>query len=348
MSITLDKNYIDKTLDNLINLLGIHENLSTKKVYRLINKDINKANEIITEHIGIPNPVYVEFVKNRDFTTSSVTEKETPSFISAQIEIPPNLPIYGDKRLKNIPIKIKLDTELKTKPKEILGNILAHENTHLILELLRYPRRDVEFDIDLASIILGLGELLNKGRIYRTYDIISNRDSVETYGYLDDASFNYAYKKIKAIHDTYATNKRDFIKKIKKTQRLIEKLKNLYNCFQKNLNLISKILPSIKVTPNHSKAFVDMGNFEFTHFNFNKTLLEKSSNLEQLKNKINFKKVYYPSKEYQFFMNVNKSIADDVSYLKRYYNLIKQWLKIELKYIHLFQKVKTIITLIKN
>ncbi len=156
MPIQIERKYIDDTLgtlysrDLIIPLLGIHPNLSPKMVYREIDSTfsgINRANKIITDHIKLPTPISIIFDKIK---TYSLTQGE--SFIHAQVESSFLLPIYGDPNLKNILIKIKFSSEIKNKPPEVIGAILAHENTHVILNLLRYQGQHEEVDTDLRLL----------------------------------------------------------------------------------------------------------------------------------------------------------------------------------------------------
>jgi len=351
MPVKIGRDYIDETLKSLYSLLGIHENLSPKEVYRWINREeINKANKVITEHIGIPNPVYVEFVKGEELLSFSLTERENPSFITAQIEIPHNLPIYGDPMLKNIPIRIKLNDELRNKPKEIIGGILAHENTHLILNLLHYQERKKEIDTDLASIVLGLGDLMKKGKSYIDihFNLLYTEYRTEIFGYLDEESFEYAYKKVKTDYDVYNEWKLNILKKIEKAQKLINRNKKIYNRFQKNHNWIIQNLNSVRVKPNDSRKFVEMESFIFQHVGFNNALTQKNDIFKQLFEKVINKKIYLPDEDYNFILETNRIFNVHFKEIESYRNLLKNWLKIQLKYVKFIQKILTITDLIKN
>ncbi|MCM8803619.1 MAG: hypothetical protein NC827_10020 [Candidatus Omnitrophica bacterium] len=351
MPIKLERDYIDETLKNLYTLLGIHEKLPLKEIYRWISKgEINKANKIITEHIGIPNPVDVEFVKGKELISSSLTEREKPSFIVAQIEIPPNLPVYGDPTLRNFPIRIKLNNELKHKSKEVIGCVLAHENTHLILDLLRYQGQYREVDIDLATIVLGLGDLIKKGRTYTetNYNFFYTQYRTETFGYLDEESFNYAYRKTKALYNSYNKHKSDILREIEKFKSFLKRTREIYNCFNENLNWITKNVTSLKIQPNDSQKFVAMQNFIFQQINFLDTLTQKNKIVDELSITVANRKIYYPSEEYGFITRINTIINNEFNNIKENYDLLKQWLKIQVKCIKFIPKISTIITLVRN
>jgi len=351
MPVKISQDYIDESLKSLYSLLGIHENLSSKKIYYWISKkEINEANKVISEHIGIPNPVYVEFIKGERLISSALTERENPSFITAQIEIPSNLPIYGDPALKDIPIRIKLNNELKYKSKEVISCVLAHENTHLILDLLRYQRRYKEIDTDLASIVLGLGDLINKGRAHTDirYNLFYTEYRTETFGYLDDESFNYAYRKTRNLYNSYNKHKLDILKRIKNVIRLVEKSGKVYSRFKENFDWIVQNLNSIKFKSSDSPKFVEMQNFIFQKINFIDILMQKNKILNNLFKTANNRKIYYPSEEYEFIKKINIVLNNKFKETKADSDNLKEWLRIQMKYLKFTLKISTALILIKN
>jgi predicted metal-dependent hydrolase len=351
MPIKVERGYIDECLKRLYSLLGIHETLSEEEVYNWINKgNVNEANKIITTHIGISNPVYVEFTKGEEIISSSLTLKEAPSFIVAQIEIPQGLPVYGDPSLKDFPVRIKLSNELKYKSRKVIGYVLAHENTHLILNLLYYQQKNREVDTDLASIVLGLGNLIKKGRFQVNIEsnIFYTKYRTETFGYLDYESFEYAYKKVTRDYKIYREWKLKMLKKIESAKALLFKNRKIYSLFKNNHDWILKHLNSLKIGNKDSQRFVQMEHFVFQYPDFNDFLTKKENIFEEICRKLLDKKIYWPDEDYNFILNYNTLLETNSKIIRDNYNSLREWLKTQIKYVKFSTKVLSIITLIKN
>lgn len=244
---------MDRTLDDLYSKLGIHKLLPPSEFYRLAAHSVDKANALITAHLRIKNPVIIKFVSE----TFTIGFGKTQS-IPGRILFPGNFKWLDLQTPVTIEIAWKYKTDFHS-----LGAILAHENTHLILK--QFFSEDDEMYTDLAAMVLGLGELMSKGRsISKTaYTGYGTSIITSTIGYLDGASFNYAYYKTKKIC-TDCEKLRLAIQEIgKRNKASIKSLESMYRTASLNMQELGRQSKTLKVKQEDGKKLVNINNHIF-------------------------------------------------------------------------------------
>ncbi len=136
-----------------------------------------------------------------------------------------------------------------------------------------------------------MGELIKNGRIHTEHSILSGEIQIEVLGYLDDESFDYAYRRTKHFYNSYYKHKKDILEKIKNLKKFTKRTRAIYNRFKKNFDWIIQNLNLVKIKPNDSQEFGEMQNFIFQQINFQDMLLQKNKIAEELFNKIIDKKI---------------------------------------------------------
>ena len=121
--------------------------------------------------------------------------------IEAQVAVPSNLPLFGSAELRRYPISVLITPAFRTATPETAITILAHELSHILLHSLRHPERDSEVFTDLVPIVLGFAEIVQRGRTVSsvTYDGEVTHTTTTTYGYLSDADFSFALRRVNSL-----------------------------------------------------------------------------------------------------------------------------------------------------
>jgi hypothetical protein len=150
-------------------------------------------------HMGLPNAVRIVSTTERQrFTTRALSttnaEGRGTHGIVAQVSIPPNLPMYGTAAFAAHVVDLLLGKEFVTATPYTAIAVLAHELSHVLLYALKHPRRESEPFTDLVPIVLGFGQIVERGRVVSTSEIRGNTEfsSKVTYGYLSDDEFEFA------------------------------------------------------------------------------------------------------------------------------------------------------------
>lgn len=121
--------------------------------------------------------------------------------IEAQVVIPSNLPLFGSAELRRYPISVLITPAFRTAKPETGITILAHELSHVLLHSLRHPERDSEVFTDLVPLMLGFAEIVQRGRTVssETYQGRVTHTTTTTYGYLSDADFSFALRRVDSL-----------------------------------------------------------------------------------------------------------------------------------------------------
>jgi predicted Zn-ribbon and HTH transcriptional regulator len=209
----IDKKYLDKTMDNLARVFGVRAPLYAGHFYEQASSSTKEANVVILEHLGIRNPVGLDFVVNVDSSIRGTPE--LADFHPGRIILPEAVKVkyttHGSMhevgRIR-MPTLVKIEVNAKYRNDiRAMGAILAHEDTHLILWLSEYPRGDTiwhEIETDIACIVFGLGDLVINGR-----DRYRGGGRMESMGYLDDESFLYVQNRISKIQSILNNKKEE-------------------------------------------------------------------------------------------------------------------------------------------
>src|SRR5439155_7935618 len=92
--------------------------------------------------------------------------------------------------------------------------ILAHELSHVLLHSLRHPERESEVFTDLVPLVLGFGEIVERGRTVEsvTHESGGTRTTTTTYGYLSDRDFSFAVGRVRSLLSERAKRKLQLLK----------------------------------------------------------------------------------------------------------------------------------------
>lgn len=242
---SLSKEYIDKTIDDLVEVLGVKEEIPKKELITIASaKKPRQCIEKIAMHLGLPvhiklSPVPKNYKQesNKRFETRQLSKTNSSGKgtggIVAQVFIPEHLPSYGSLQLKGYPIAVRISENYFEEPETFI-TLIAHEMSHVLLNSLWHPMRDNEFYTDLVPIVLGFGKIIDSGRKIET------PESITTFGYLTDKQYNYSREKIDQILEEYKSLKTMLLEKARLIQDFIEDLKNDLMQFEKLLKDIYK------------------------------------------------------------------------------------------------------------
>lgn len=105
----------------------------------------------------------------------------------ARIEIPENLPPYMSTNLKTTRLNVSIHRLMIVSGFFTFAYVVAHELAHIVLHVIRHKLCNDETAIDLTVMVLGFIEIMKIGRTTWLCD----------YGYLDDQTFDFAYREIR-------------------------------------------------------------------------------------------------------------------------------------------------------
>ena len=198
--------YLDNLIKGIYSNLGVHRSISAGEFYDKASQSVERGNKVILRHLGIKNPVNVNFIPDR--CLYSKEKLAAGQFRPGRILLPEGLIVGNtlfvlkgkrhrvDSSLESLKLRIPIRIEVNELYKDdirAVGAILAHEDAHLKLWLSKHYEENKEQNelcTDIAAILIGLGELIANGRNRYRGDGI-----VESMGYLDDESFSYVQRK---------------------------------------------------------------------------------------------------------------------------------------------------------
>jgi hypothetical protein len=231
MDINISNGYISNAIDELINTLGIKEQVQYQELEPLLRKDIKSCIKKIAQALGLPIEINVQYISanyNRNnsvkFQTSDLARTDSTGrgreSITAQVSIPANLPMYGTSSLTDFPINVRVSENCRYWS-QIFMAIMAHELSHILLHSLRHPQKNNEIYTDLTSMILGFGSIMENGRKQTDYTTSGNVTTTTTitYGYLNDTQFAFAAVRINDILNRYRQHKDNLLTLIAKVRK---------------------------------------------------------------------------------------------------------------------------------
>lgn len=224
-NISLD--YVENAFIELEDFFWVKEPINWKNILKLIRKKkISSAIELIWKQLWLNIKINLIYVKNKDFTTSNLTQskKNCNSSISAQVLIPSNLPRYWTKELDNFSIDVKIHKSIIKNPLTFIV-IMSHELSHILLYSLRHRQKENEIYTDITAIILGFLNIYSRWRKFEKYYssfwlgvlwINLKRNTITTtFGYLSDYNFVYIKTQINKRMNIYYN-------KVKKSNKLLD------------------------------------------------------------------------------------------------------------------------------
>ena len=250
----LPNEYIDSAIEELANSIGIAEPINAKQIISLIrHSQIKEALKLIALQLNLPVDINIISVpdnyqhqnSNNKYTTTSLTEKEINGVshgITAQVEIPSNLPRFGSPIMNGFTINIKI-SEKATKEPQAFALVIAHELSHVLLYSLNHPQKENEFYTDITAMMSGFLYVFQNGRIrvktegYVDYN--KTRTTTTTYGYLNDSQFVFAVNKINCILQGHRTKSAQLGSELNKYRLMIRGYMNCLNQFQEYIKFFS-------------------------------------------------------------------------------------------------------------
>ncbi len=338
--IEVNKEYLGQAIIDLHKLLGVKDDIPYEALAGPFRKgDIQACVSSIADYLGLPIKVDLSYVASgyspahspsQHFETEalSVTDRtgRSAEAITAQVGIPPNLPMCGTRGLVDFPIHVKVSHDIAEFPSTFYA-IMAHELSHIVLHSLQHGQKDNEIYTDITAMLLGFCEVLQIGRktvkdrhqwsLFETTTVTETT----TYGYLSDENFDYAYNKVIRIRNDSMQAKETFKRKMDLLKKRIESLR-------KNVVRIRKYMESVdnnhksgitaedaqKIVAFHQHGYVE----EFERF------LSEIEQDYQEKQKHNSMDLFL----YRFFEDLNKNLENVTSNIKGKNKLLHNDLKV--------------------
>ncbi len=158
--------------------------------------DITSSNfsvyaEAILKHMRLPIKLVPDF--ETAFESTGLTRANSQQGVAAQVLIPSNLPLFTSDSLRGFPVTVRL--RITPGMEHSLLTLLTHELCHVFLHSWRHPLKDSEHATDLCALMLGFGDLWDRGRKHtrrEQIDQIHYREVTTTHGYLSDENYAFA------------------------------------------------------------------------------------------------------------------------------------------------------------
>lgn len=270
----VDNNYIKEAVHSLYNTIGIK--LPMSDLSRFINGDVRDRIEHMAVALGLPVKITVNFSTN--FYSTALAESGNGG-ITAQVNIPSNLPMYGSKELTGLPIHIRISGDFSNHP-YTFASIIAHELSHILLYSLRNQYKDSEIHTDLCAIMMGFSYLIGIGRTMVDKKNMGEyiQTTTHTYGYLSDNNFRYAERLIDEIRCRHTSlqskirdcvnNSENLISKIEARQSKLNKLIGILHTHPRK-KIISKDAQNLVALHNcnHNEDIVNLISMHKTSIN---------------------------------------------------------------------------------
>lgn len=351
MGSNIDNKYISNAIDELINLLGIKEEIPIDTILKPFRTgNIKGCIENIANYLGLPIVVNLSYVPakyqqrnvgNR-FESSALATTDRASRgvegITAQVSIPSYLPLYGTPELQNFPIAVKISDNC-LEHSETFMSIMAHELCHVVLHTLWHKEKDNEFYADLTVMILGFSKVMEIGRkVEETKNyVILTQTSTTTYGYLSDKQFYFAFNKISEMRKKNIDLKKKLLRKLTTYRKQLSSYKKELIYFRKFVEYLDK---------NQNKAIrkEDIPKIVMFHqpdYTDTFTAVVRSSE-ERLKEINDFcvGLLHYTQQRLNSLRIFNEEIDTLISELKEKFDLLNNDVRILRKYIDILYKLK--------
>ena len=162
MEETMNNDYINNAIKELVNSLGVKEEAPYYEISQLIqNGDIKQSIKKIAGSLGLPIEIIVQYVpagyrpdNNVKFNSQDLSRTDSSGHgiesITAQVSIPGNLPLYGTSSLTGFPINVIVSENCREEPSTFIA-IMSHELAHILLASIRHPKKNNELYTDLKD-----------------------------------------------------------------------------------------------------------------------------------------------------------------------------------------------------
>ncbi len=248
---------IENAIDELNKFIGVKEPISGKEINALVwDGKIKESIKHIAQQLGLPIDINIIKVPenitsqsgNNKFHSTQIVKSENGASnngITAQVNIPSNLPIYGTLRLNNFPINVWVSENCMKDPRGFLV-IMSHELSHVLLNSLNYGKKDNEFYTDLTAMMLGFNEIFKYGRKNTTsttdFGLLSSTTHYSTtiYGYLSSDQFYLAYERINKILDVNRKKTKFILDQLRKFKKLVSMYNKTFLRTKKYIEFLSR------------------------------------------------------------------------------------------------------------
>lgn len=197
---------VRQDFEELDRALGVKEPVEFGPLSKLHSKgDYIALCKAIGLHLGLANAVRLSTTSDsRRFTTHALSKTDVSGRgthgIVAQVHIPMHLPMYGTASFSAYVIEMLLANGFSATNSYTAVALLAHELSHVLLHGIKHPNRTSEQFTDLVPIMMGFGDIVERGRVVTSSGQRDGREytSTVTYGYLTDSEFALARKLTRA------------------------------------------------------------------------------------------------------------------------------------------------------
>jgi len=248
----IDKEYIGNAVDQLVGSLGVKEDANYSEFETLLSaKEIRKCIKAIASQLGLPIEINLSFgppdyapgesyFGSRDVVATDCRGRGT-AHITAQVSIPNDLPLYGNPKLANFPIDVKVSQDCNEQPETFVA-VMAHELSHILLYSLMHPQKLNEWYTDLTAMVLGFSNIMEKGRKVTkvTTTSMGTETQTSTFGYLSDEHFDFARDKMNSILQERRAIKEKFCDDIAEFRRQCAHSKKILLLFTRFLEYLDK------------------------------------------------------------------------------------------------------------
>jgi hypothetical protein len=211
---------ICNALDELIACFGINEETKPQALQAFLSKEeAEQCVQGIASRFGLPVRINLSYVPkgfnpgvNDGFRSGSLVNTDGTGRgsegITAQVEIPPSLPMFGSSELEGFPIRVRVSNDCLRHPETFVA-IMAHELSHVLLASLFHPQKDNELYADLTPLVFGFREVVQRGRktVHCTKSGDTTTTNTTTYGYLTDSQFSFACQRIDGLLECHRITK---------------------------------------------------------------------------------------------------------------------------------------------
>lgn len=261
MNSGVNTEYISNAIDDLVNVLGVREEISTGKLLRFLKaKDVKGCIENMASNMGLPITVNLSYGSAFESRHVARTDSQGRGIesISAQVSFPRSLPFFGSTQMQGFPIDVKVSEGCTVYPETFI-TVIAHELSHVVLKSIWYRERDNEIHTDLAAAILGFSGVMKVGRI--TGGLLGSTMTI--YGYLDHQGFDYAMNRIDKIRAEYRAYKKALMEKLSTCASQLSLCKRELEAFDRYLGYLDRN-PSRRIWAEHVHKIIQFHQPDYT------------------------------------------------------------------------------------
>jgi len=272
----LSNDEIINALAELIACLGVKEEIACHDLVALLRKkDTQGCVQEIATRLGLPIRINLSYVP-KDFRPDNTNRfrssalAQTPwtgrgiASITAQVSIPPHLPMFGTSGLQGYPIQVRVSENCHAHPETFVA-MMAHELSHVLLASLWSTHKDSELHTDLVPIILGFRDVVRRGRktIESTTTGNTTTTDTTTYGYLTDSQFAFACNHVTGLVHRHAHDKTRLLNIVEKAQRKLRKAARSLATFRDYFRYLD-IHPPERMRKEHAERVVQLHGQDFS------------------------------------------------------------------------------------